>query len=109
MSTPLHVGKLVRDKIPEIIEAGGQKCEYRILSEEDLVYALEVKLDEELAEYRNDHSLEELADLVTVIVHLVTARGYSMYDFLSTVIKKNEERGSFNERIYLQCIYPKED
>ena len=55
--------KLVRDRIPEIIEADGRKCETVILSDEEYIAALDKKLSEELAEYLESGSLEELADL----------------------------------------------
>lgn len=105
MDKKVIVNKLVRDKIPEIIEAGGQDCEYRILSEEDVIYALETKLDEELTEYRQDHSLEELVDIVTVLHALIEARGYSFKEFVDTFVKKYNARGGFDKRIYLQSIY----
>ncbi len=38
---------------------------------------LEAKLDEELAEYHQDQSIEELADLLEVIRAVVIARGSS--------------------------------
>ena len=41
--------KLVRDKIPEIIEADGKLCATHILSEEEYIAALEAKLNEEVA------------------------------------------------------------
>ena len=46
--------KLVRDKIPEIIEADGKVCRTHILSNEEYIAALEVKLNEEVAEYQAD-------------------------------------------------------
>ena len=43
--------KLVRDRIPEIIEADGKVCICETLSDEDYIYLLDQKLNEELAEY----------------------------------------------------------
>lgn len=43
--------KLVRDRIPEIIESSGRICDTEILSDEDYLQMLDAKLDEELAEY----------------------------------------------------------
>ena len=54
--------KLVRDKIPEIIEKSGKQCEIEILSDEKYLEMIDKKLDEELAEYHKDKNLEELAD-----------------------------------------------
>ena len=55
--------KLVRDKIPEIIEADGKVCRTHILSNEEYIVALEAKLNEEVAEYQADKNLEEMADV----------------------------------------------
>ena len=56
--------KLVRDRIPEIIEASGKNCVTEILSDADYLKMLDAKLDEELAEYHKDQTVEELADLL---------------------------------------------
>ena len=53
--------KLVRDRIPEIIEADGKTCVSATLSNEDYIALLDQKLNEELAEYQESKSLEELA------------------------------------------------
>jgi Uncharacterized conserved protein len=42
--------KLVRDKIPKIIEETGKKAVIHLLSEEEYLAALEAKLDEEVGE-----------------------------------------------------------
>ena len=40
--------KLVRDRIPEIIEADGKTCVYETLSDEAYIRLLDQKLSEEL-------------------------------------------------------------
>lgn len=65
--TTKNYHKLVRDRIPEIIEANGKACTYETLSDEDYLRMLDAKLDEELAEYHKDQNMEELADLLEVI------------------------------------------
>lgn len=87
--------KLVRDKIPEIIEASGKACKTEILSDEDYLKMLDAKLDEELAEYHQDQSLEELADLLEVLFTAAVARGYTITELERTRAKKAEERGGF--------------
>ena len=59
--------KLVRDRIPEIIAGNGQRCVCETLSDARYLEMLDAKLDEELAEYQESKSLEELADLLEVI------------------------------------------
>ena len=68
--------KLVRDRIPEIIEADGKTCVCETLSDENYISLLDQKLNEELAEYQESKSLEELADLLEVMQAVVKARGW---------------------------------
>ena len=55
-----HHNKLVRDKIPKIIEKAGKKAHTHILSEEEYIAELDKKLGEEFAEYQADKALKNL-------------------------------------------------
>ena len=96
--------KLVRDKIPEIIEASGKTCETEILSDEEYLKMVDAKLDEELAEYHQDQNLEELADLTEVIHAAVLARGYTLEDLERVRKEKAEKRGGFKKKILLKAV-----
>ena len=93
--------KLVRDRIPEIIEASGVRCKAEILSDEKYTEMLDAKLDEELAEYHKDKNIEELADLLEVIYAIVVARGYSVDELELIRSEKVLKRGAFNKKILL--------
>ena len=93
--------KLVRDRIPEIIEASGKKCVAEILSDVDYLRMVDAKLDEELAEYHKDQNIEELADLLEVIYAAVLAHGYTLEDLERVRTEKAEKRGGFSKRILL--------
>lgn len=94
--------KLVRDRIPEIIEKSGNKCVTEILSDEEYIKMLDKKLDEELAEYHNDKNIEELADLLEVVYACAIARGYSIEDLERVRADKAEKRGAFKDKILLK-------
>lgn len=96
--------KLVRDRIPEIIEADGRKCITKILSDEEYIKMIDAKLDEELAEYHSDQSIEELADLVEVIYATARARGYSLEQLEAVRKEKAVKRGGFEKRILLKSV-----
>lgn len=96
--------KLVRDKIPEIIEKSGKSCVTHILSEDEYIAALETKLNEEVAEYQADKNLEEMADVLEVLQALCVARGYSLDELEGMRKKKAEERGGFGEKIFLEYV-----
>ena len=74
----IEYNKLIRDKIPEIIASSGKQCIVEVMNEAKYIDALDCKLNEELAEYQADKSLEELADLLEVIYAVAVARGYSI-------------------------------
>lgn len=99
--------KLVRDKIPEIIENEGKTCKTGILSNEDYLKMIDVKLDEELAEYHKDQNVEELADLVEVIYAAAIARGYSVEALEAVRQKKAQKLGAFEKRILLKEVVEK--
>ena len=96
--------KLVRDKIPEIIEKSEKQCEMEILSDEKYIEMIDKKLDEELAEYHKDKNLEELADLLEVVYAATKARGYSIDDLEKVRAEKAEKRGGFDKKILLKKV-----
>ncbi len=96
--------KLVRDKIPEVIEASGKSCVLEVLSDEKYLEMLDLKLDEELAEYKEEKNLEELADLLEVIYAIATARGSSKDELEKIRLKKAEERGAFENKLLLKEV-----
>ena len=93
--------KLVRDKIPALIEAQGETHNIRILSDEEYTRCLEDKLDEEVREYREDKNLQELADILEVIYALAENQGYTREELMSEYMRKHEARGGFSEKIFL--------
>lgn len=93
--------KLVRDRIPEIIEASGKSCKTEILSNEEYLKMIDVKLDEELAEYHKDQNIEELADLLEVIRAATIALGYTLEELETVRAEKVEKRGGFKKKILL--------
>ena len=99
MSKQYH--KLVRDKIPQIIEKSGKTCRTQVMEDGEYLQLLEEKLTEELAEYQNGKALEELADLLEVMEAVVAARGETWERLLSVKAEKKAARGGFAEKILL--------
>ena len=96
--------KLVRDRIPEIIEADGKHCVWETLSDAEYLKLLDEKLNEELAEYQQSKSLEELADLLEVLGAVVKARGYTWDQLTDLRKEKCKRRGGFEKRILLKEV-----
>ena len=100
--------KLVRDKIPQIIESTGKACTTEILSDEEYLKMLDAKLDEECAEYQADKNVEELADIMEVVYAIAKARGCSLEKLESVRKQKAEKRGGFEKKILLKEVITKE-
>lgn len=84
--------KLVRDRIPEIIEKEGRKPYVRILDDQEMMKCLENKLQEEVNEYVEDRSVEELADILEVIYALCKMKGISKEELEQTRAVKEQEK-----------------
>ena len=100
----IEYDKLIRDKIPEIIEQSGKKCIIEVMDNDTYIEYLDQKLNEELAEYQQDKSIEELADLLEVMYAVVTARGYSIEELERIRAEKAEKRGGFKDRIWFKEV-----
>ena len=93
-------GKLVRDKIPQIIIADGKKPITRILDDEEYLKELDKKLNEEIAEYQQDKSIQEMADVLEVLFAICEARGHSVEQLMEVRNEKRNARGGFEEKIF---------
>jgi len=96
--------KLVRDKIPQIIEKSGKKAIVETLDDQAYKKYLDIKLSEELQEYLSADSVDELADLVEVVYAILKYKGIDINDFESIRNRKAEERGSFDKKLLLKEV-----
>ena len=71
------------------------------MSDTEYLEMLDKKLDEELAEYQQEKSLEELADLLEVLYAAAEARGHSLKELEQVRAEKKDKRGGFAEKILL--------
>lgn len=92
-------GKLVRDKIPQIIMDDGKTPITRVLTDEEYLVELDKKLSEEVEEYQSDKSIEEMADVLEVLFAICEARGYTIDDLMEVRNVKREKRGGFKQKI----------
>ena len=93
--------KLVRDRIPEIIRGNGETPLVEILDADRFRRCLEQKLDEEVGEFHESGDPEELADILEVIYALGGLAGCSQDELEEIRRRKREERGGFDQRIFL--------
>lgn len=92
--------KLVRDKIPEILDKKGVEYEKRIADDAEYKIELIKKLNEEINEFSEAGDIEELADVLEVVEALMKLPEYAEVEAVR--IGKLEEKGGFNQRIILK-------
>jgi predicted house-cleaning noncanonical NTP pyrophosphatase (MazG superfamily) len=101
---PLY-NKLVRDKIPEVIERSEKAFQTRILSDDEYKQELQKKLQEELEEYLSapddKNSIEEIADILELIHAITAIHGSSIEELEQVRLKKLTDRGGFKDKIFL--------
>jgi predicted house-cleaning noncanonical NTP pyrophosphatase (MazG superfamily) len=94
--------KLVRGKIPAIIEDDGREAVTHTVEGEEYRQRLRAKLQEEVDEFLADNSPEELTDLIEVIYAICEAHGFDREDLEEMRRLKKEERGGFEEGVVLE-------
>jgi|TARA_R110002124_G_scaffold158838_1_gene326003 predicted house-cleaning noncanonical NTP pyrophosphatase (MazG superfamily) len=94
--------KLVRDNIPKIIQEEGREPIIETLHGKKLFNALCDKLDEEHEEFLEDHSIDELADMVEVIFSIVKESGSSVDELMKIVAAKKQKNGGFEKGYFYQ-------
>ena len=97
----IHYDKLVRDKIPAIIESDGKTAMTDRISPENMQAALDRKLQEEVKEYLESHSVEEMADVLEVFHGIAFHAGIDWSRIEAERLRKKEERGGFEKGIRL--------
>jgi len=101
--------KLIRDKIPGIIEQDNCIPSYYAASDVEYKEELRKKLLEEVDEFLEDENPEELADILEVVYALCDLQNISKEELESLRSKKATERGSFHKKLILTEIRKKTD
>jgi predicted house-cleaning noncanonical NTP pyrophosphatase (MazG superfamily) len=104
----VEYNKLVRDRIPEVIEASGDECQYEQLDEDEFRLMLREKFIEEakelLAADGKEEIINELADFLELIEAVQDLEQISTEDVLKKKRIKKEERGGFENRVKLISV-----
>lgn len=101
--------KLVRDRIPKMIEGGGEHVIVRHATGEDLLDLLRQKVVEESLELHAAGSHEDIvaeaADVIEVLRAIAMALGQSFDDLVNVADDKRARRGGFEEGVVLKGTY----
>lgn len=97
--------KLVRDKIPEIIEDNdGEEAKWKKVSDSKVEQLLREKLVEESKEFEEEGEIAELADLYAVMREYMNRKNISSSDLEEIESEKRQERGGFEDNILLEEV-----
>lgn len=99
-----YYNKLVRDKIVQNINNKGCKSEFKILNEEEYKKELNKNLLEETNEVIDDHSAEEIGDLLEVILAVMKEYNISEDEIKIQMEQKRKTKGAFEDKIYLISV-----
>ncbi len=100
--TSKSYNKLVRDKIPEIIQSGWEQAITHIADDQEYKKKLEDKFYEEGKElFSWTNVAEELADVLEVVYAIGDFHWFSKEQLEKIRLKKLEERGWFEKKIIL--------
>jgi predicted house-cleaning noncanonical NTP pyrophosphatase (MazG superfamily) len=97
------VGKLVRDNIPQLMRDQGVLPKVRVLHDDkEFMLALREKLKEEVAEFSEVPSIEELVDVMEVVQALYNLVKQTGGDIDGARARKRARNGRFARRQYLE-------
>lgn len=104
----MTIGKLVRNRVPEIIESRGQRPVFRKIPKSEMLHRLNLKLREEVDEVvraeGREYQVEELADVLEVVYAYAEHVGSSRDELESIRVEKLGKRGGFDEGIFLVSV-----
>ncbi|MFW5980954.1 MAG: nucleoside triphosphate pyrophosphohydrolase [bacterium] len=104
MGKEIKYDKLVRDKIPQIIKDAGKEYAIHIADDQEYLSKLYAKVLEELQEFKENPSAEEMADIFEVLDGLISFHDIDRDDIETIKKEKRDERGGFKDRIILEAV-----
>lgn len=96
--------KLVRDNIPQIIKKEGKQFSIHLADNDEYFSKLKGKLSEELKEFIESESKEELADILEVLEAIYDFKNYTKEEIEKIKKEKAQIKGKFKSRIILEDI-----
>ena len=94
--------KLVRDKVPDQFKTEGVKAHIHEADDKEFETALLEKLREELLEFKNNKSIEQLADLLDVVDELIRLEHWTPEQIAAVRQERLQEKGGFTKRYILE-------
>jgi len=100
----MKYNKLIRDNIPEIIKMDGKTPITHIATDDEYRKKIYEKLKEEINEFLDRPSNDELADILEVIYSISELHNVKIEELESLRKEKAKKRGSFKNHIILDEV-----
>jgi len=105
--------KLIRDRIPEIIEKDGAKAKIRILNDKEYHEELLKKIVEEAKEVletkgKREKLTKELGDVLEILDYLIKVFNLDREEIEKVRQERKESRGGFDKKLFLEYTEHKE-
>lgn len=105
--TVIEGGKLVRDRIPELIRGSDKEPVCRVVRDDEYNEYLIKKMGEEVWEFKQNPSIQEAADIYEVFLTFLKNWGIELSDVRKFAQYKSRERGKFDGGIVLDEVIEK--
>lgn len=92
--------KAIRDRIPEYMNVIDKNRVSRVIDAQ-FAKLLEEKIDEEVAEYKESKSKEEMGDILEVLFRIIQMNGWTLDEVLDIMDEKRERNGGFENNLAL--------
>jgi len=96
--------KLVRDKIPEVLDSLNKSYEVSYADNVAFKKYLAKKLNEEVNEFIENPCIEELADIQEVVYGILMAYDWDNVKLVEKVDQKRQLRGAFSKGVILKEV-----
>lgn len=97
--------KIVRDKVPEIIQASKKTCDVSYVSDKEAVEFLTKRIIQEAKDFQDGYKKEELANLYEVLDAIMNKKGWRKSEIDRLRNEKNKNKGSFKNNIILKTVH----
>jgi predicted house-cleaning noncanonical NTP pyrophosphatase (MazG superfamily) len=94
--------KLIRDKVVDQILSQGEDVLFHRASPEEYRIKLREKLHEEISEFLDSETEEEMADILEVLNAIIKEKGWDNDDIVDIQKEKREAKGGFDKAIILE-------
>ncbi len=98
------VNQLVRDLVPSLIEQSGRTCEYKTLSDAEVIIALQDKLVKKAELFAQKPSEEEVSDIFELMDAIIDKFGFEQMHIDYLQLKNREAKGPYSKNYYLISV-----